>query len=308
MKNKSFVNYLLLVGIGIICGAQFGFNAVALRTLPPDIVVTARVVIGAFTLVILAAIFKKDCAAPIVTTQSVLSIRLRYVLIAILQAIIPFSTLAWGQQYLDSSVSALLIGMIPIFTGVIVAVFISTEKVTRGMVISIVVGFIGLLVLVAPSLLSAKKTNLLAEGVVLGGAFCFASAMALIKTMPDMSPIRMSRNVLVLAAIPMVIYVAITNPQALKAMNREALFCLMMLGVFCSGIVYIMFVKLINRAGATFASLSNYLVPLFGSILGVLLLGDPLHYNMVLALIIILGSLGIGRLPMFNKKEEEAYD
>jgi drug/metabolite transporter (DMT)-like permease len=65
------------------------------------------------------------------------------------------------------------------------------------------------------------------------------------------------------------------------------------LGVFQAGIVYMMYNTLIKRTGATFASLTNYLVPLFGILLGSIILGDQLTWNAIVALVIIFISMAI---------------
>ena len=300
MKQQTGLNYLLLLGIGILWGSQFTLNDIALRTLPSDVVAVCRMVVGALTLTVLTLLVKEKQTVKVSMLPNAWSIRLRYMLIAILEGMIPFFALAWGQKYVDSSVAAVLIGTIPLFTGLTVMLFLASEKVSVGTIVSIVIGFVGLLVLLAPSLLQAQKSSVLAEGAILGSALSFAVALALLRTMPPLPPIRMTRNILLLAAVPMLIYLLLTDPAGLLLLKGPALWSMLALGIFCSGMVYLLYVALIKRAGATFTSLSNYLVPLFGAILGVTLMHDPLTWNLVLALIIILGSLALPKLPIFK--------
>lgn len=297
MKENHVFNYLLLLGIGILWGSQFMFNDIAIRSMSPEAIATFRLSIGAIALTILVLLFERKTIAKTPKIPLTKSLMLRYVALAIFEGIIPFFCVAWGQEKVDSSVAAILLGTIPIFTGLLVALFVKSEKHNLGSILSIIVGFIGLLILLGPSLLNANLAHLTYELAILIGAVSFAIALILIKTMPAVPPMRMTRNVLIIAAVPLIVYLAITNPHVFSTMTTHAWFAVTTLGVFCSGIVYVLYVKLIKSSGAGFASLSNYLVPLFGTIFGVFLMNDHIQWTTIVALVVILGSLVIHKLP-----------
>ena len=312
MTKKTIINYLLLLGIGITWGSQFIFNNIAITTLPPYAVAASRTIIAGLCLVILTLFIKdnrktkytkkiSNTINPPSKLPSKLSIRIKYLLIALFEAILPFYLMAWGQQYVDSSITAILIGTMPIFTGLLVTLFIAHEKLSKGMALSIFFGFIGLLVLLWPSLSHADTTHLLAEGAILAGALSFAIALVLIQTLPKVSPVHMTKNIFLIASVPLMLNILIFHPHCFENINFSSFLSILALGIFCSALAYTMFVTLISLAGAAFTSLSNYLVPIFGTLLGVVLLGDHINLNMILALIIILGSLIIAKLPMLNK-------
>jgi drug/metabolite transporter (DMT)-like permease len=66
---------------------------------------------------------------------------------------------------------------------------------------------------------------------------------------------------------------------------------LILLGIFCEGLVYVVYVRLINRAGLSFASTCNYLTPLFGSFIGIVFAGEKMTLALIEALLLILFSL-----------------
>lgn len=303
MNKKNLINYLLLFGIGITWGSQFTFNNLAVQTLSPYAVATARTLIAGICLfILLLFINEKPSAAPTSIQQSNNKITLfKTFLIALFEAIIPFYLVAWGQQYIDSSIAAVLLGTIPIFTALLVKIFISNEKLTPGLVLSILMGFIGLIVLLWPSLIHADLTHLLAELAILAGAFSFSCALVIIKSLPNISPMRLTRNIFLIGAIPLVLNIIIFHPHSFDNLNRTNVLSLIGLGIICSACAYSMFVKLISLAGATFASLSNYLVPVFGALLGAMVLGETIYLNVIIALVIILGGLAIAKIPALNK-------
>ena len=66
--------------------------------------------------------------------------------------------------------------------------------------------------------------------------------------------------------------------------SQQAMGAVAMLGIFCTGLVYFLYMALIQKAGPTFASFSNYLVPLFGVMLGALFLGEQIQSTTGVAL------------------------
>jgi drug/metabolite transporter (DMT)-like permease len=86
----------------------------------------------------------------------------------------------------------------------------------------------------------------------------------------------------------------IDHPWTLNT-TTDALAALVVLGIFCAGIVYWMFAYLIQQTGSVFTSLANYLTPLVGVLLGAALAGETLGWNAWLALLLIVSALFICR-------------
>ena len=67
-----------------------------------------------------------------------------------------------------------------------------------------------------------------------------------------------------------------------------------------------LYMALIQKAGPTFASFSNYLVPLFGVMLGALFLGEQVHSTTAVALALILGSVALNQWAQQRRARREA--
>lgn len=65
----------------------------------------------------------------------------------------------------------------------------------------------------------------------------------------------------------------------------------------CAGIVYFLYMILISKAGPVFASLTNYLVPTFGVLIGFMFADEQVGPNTWIALAIILIAVA------FNQKK-----
>lgn len=301
MQKTTLTSYVLLLCIGMFWGSQFMFNHIALDPMSATGVSVWRSITGAITLIILAPLVPLKGEA-VQTQTSQISIWVRYVLIALLEAVIPFFAIAWGQKQVPSSVAAVLIGTVPLFTAFIASAIMKLERFTLSTLVSISVGFIGLLILLYPSLRHANFDHLLAELSILGGGLSFAASLVVMKSMPpSIPPVVMSRNVLVIAMVILLVYAGLFHHSAFVQFNGSSMAASAALGILCSGITYLLYVLLIKQSDATFASMSNYLVPIFGAFFGVVLLGDHLAINMILALIVVLLALVLHKLPQLDR-------
>ncbi|MGX9080198.1 EamA family transporter, partial [Klebsiella pneumoniae] len=88
--------------------------------------------------------------------------------------------------------------------------------------------------------------------------------------------------------------------------GQRAIGAVVMLGIFCTGLVYFLYMALIQKAGPTFASFSNYLVPLFGVMLGAMFLGEQIQSTTGVALALILGSVALNQWAQQRRAQREA--
>ncbi|WP_256757001.1 DMT family transporter [Cohnella sp. WQ 127256] len=296
-----WTNYILLLVIGVIWGSQFFFVKIVVDDIQPLTLAAYKALFGAATLGILS-LFVKDRPShnqPKTSKKQWLS----YFWIALLEAVIPFFLIGWGQQRISSSLSSILMGTIPIFTILLTAIFVPKEKINALKWISVLCGFIGLLILIAPDIsFTSVSHDIYRILAILGAAFSFAGSLILINRLPSISPLIAMRNVLLIAAVLLIPLAFIFESPMEVILSYSQWLALVILGVFHAGIVYMLYNLLINKSGPIFASLNNYLVPLVGVILGMLFLHEHLTLTDQISLIIILVSLGIGGINFRKRK------
>ncbi|WP_150467778.1 DMT family transporter [Francisella sp. SYW-9] len=280
--------YSLLLAIGLIWGSQFIVQKEAIENFPPILIALARSSIGCIVLCCVCYLlglrsnpFKKGFAI--------------YSLIAFLEATMPFMLIPWGQKFASPSITAILTGTVPFFV-VLLGPFIVKSKITVSNILSISVGFIGLLVLFYPDLISQNHSfNILGILAILIATTSFAlSLLFLSKFCFDDHPVIVSRNLLISSTIQIVILVIIFRPNYSSVhCSALSLSSLVYLGIFCAGIVYFLYSSLINLAGPIFTSFTNYLVPLFGVVFGILINHDPSNITVWISLVIILFAVSL---------------
>lgn len=283
------INVLLLIGIGIIWGSQFFFVDLVITSITPITLAAAKALLGTLTLALLHAFSGNREKVHI--TSNVWKL---FIWIGVLEAVVPFILIGWGQQYINSSTASILLGTGPIFTLIFMKLVAPHEKLPKRKWLGILLGFGGLCLLFAPTLSSLTFTgNVMGYAALIGASMSFAISLILIKRLPPLSSILAMRNVLFVATIlllPLAFW--LEEPFQIRLSWMQVLYVII-LGVLQAGIVYMLYNTLIRRTNAAFASLTNYLVPLFGILLGTLVLGDQVTWNAIGALVIIFLSLAI---------------
>ncbi len=299
-RSSLFLNYLLLLGCGLIWGSQYLLNKIALENFSTWTIAAGRIGIGTLTLtaLLMARVEKPHPDAP-----SFWKSLPDFILIGFLEATLPCLLVAWAQKQLPSSVTAILIGTVPLFATILEAVLVKEHTVSLKKGAGIILGFIGVVILVGPGLLlthlmdlSAKTFPILPVLAVLGAASCFSITMLLIKLRlgSQFGPIQSAQGILLgasITALPLMLWM--THPWTMPsfAPHLPAMLSILLLGIFCGGLVYILYVRLIHRAGPSFASTCNYLVPPIGAFLGIAFSGEKMTSNILVALSFILLAL-----------------
>jgi len=218
---------------------------------------------------------------------------------AIVQVVVPFLLITYGERHIASGLAGILVGAAPIFT-VLLAIRYAQEERLRGIAAAgIVVGIIGVALLFGVDL-SGDATALAGGLMVLLAALGYAvGALYLKARLSHIPPVG-------LAAWTMIVGTVVLAPAALlfslpsEIPSVEATASLLVLGAGGTGIAFWIFYVLITGVGPSKAALVAYIAPGFAVIYGVLLLDEPLTVGGVVGLVLILAGSWLaaeGRLP-----------
>ncbi|BEV73743.1 EamA family transporter [Paludibacterium sp. THUN1379] len=282
------MHYLMLMAIALIWGAQFIFNQIVIHELPPLTLAAGRAAIGALTLAGIGLFMPDERRHAAVAARRLLP---TYLLLAFFEALLPLFLLGWGQARVESSVASILMGTIPIFTILLAPAFVQGKHWSLSSITSVAAGFVGIVILVAPGLSGNWADNLLGELAVLGSAASVSVSLLMFNRLGNLSPVITVRNILALAALPLIVLALIIDRPWQLHVSHQTLLSLLILGVFCAGIVYLMFARLIQMAGSVFTSLTNYLVPLVGVLIGAFIGGERVGLHAWIALLFIASAL-----------------
>ena len=302
--RPALADWLSLLALTVMWGSAFALTKLAVAGLSPEAVVATRLVVGAS---LLAALWWGSRLA----LPRDKRLWLFFILIALFGNVIPFNLIAWGQVFIDSSLAGLLMAVMPLFTLVLAHFWIPGERLTWMRMIGFILGLLGVAVLLGPGIEMDSKPNetfLLATMAVLAGALCYAISTILTRLRPNSDVITSAAATTSIGAILML---ATVRPAAtidqLEVTSLGVLGAVLMLGVFSTALAAVLYFRLIERAGPTFVSQLNYLIPLWAVLLGALMFGERPVMTDYLAMMIILGGIAVSqRAPQSQLAKQRA--
>ncbi len=285
------MKYILLILIGLIWGSQYVFNAIALEDFTAFGLMSWRMFIGFVTLSVLIVMIPSQREQTLTLTKKLVTL---FLIIGAVEAAIPFWLIGFGQQRVSSTIAAIIMGMIPMLTLLLELAFKKGYRTSVYEIIGMTLAFVGLIVLVDPSA-DDFAGSFMGYFAIFMAAACFALALILMEKIPrEISSVHATRFILGVYAVPMLLiwYVTDTDQPA----EMKSILAVLLIGIFSSGIVYILYLNLIRLSGPTFTSLSNYIVPLVGTFMGVWFLSEPFTTNIGFALLFIILGLFIANI------------
>ncbi|MDQ3246843.1 MAG: DMT family transporter [Pseudomonadota bacterium] len=264
--------WLTLFALAIIWGAAFFFIATAVREVPPLTYVWLRLSIAA---VALWGWLWLTSGRPSIPREAVGAL----FVLALLNNVAPFILFGWGQTHIASGLASILNATTPLW-GVIVAHFYTRdEPMTAGKLAGILIGVGGVAVMIGPELLGNIGTDALAQLACVLASLSYALAGVWARRFKRMgvAPANVASWQLLLGALVMLPLTAVVDrPWLLPSPSWGAIGAIVALAVVCTAYGYILYFRLIDRAGATNALLSTLLVPPFAIVLGALFLDEQL--------------------------------
>ena len=254
---------------------------IGVETIPPFTLTALRLSLAAL-LFLIYLLFKRQWIP--MHSQAILL----YVGSGLLGNSLPFALISLGETHISSSLTAILMGIMPIATFVLAHLFVAEEPMTRRKVIGITFGFCGLLVLVGVTAFTNLDGQLPGQLMVLGGALCYAAATVFVRLQPSFERYKMAAGTTIFAAIPSIILAFVfENPTEVSASN-QSLYAVITLAVFPTAIAALIYFRIIKTLGATIFSQINYVIPVLGGLWGVIVLGETLGWNVFAALGLVL--------------------
>ena len=267
-----------LVLLGILWSGGFLFIRIAVPAFGPLALVDVRVLIAGVVLLAWAAARRE--VPPFWRRWR------EYLVLAALNVALPFTLIAWAALTVSASMSSILMATVPLFTAPIAASQLN-ERVSGRQAAGLIVGFIGVGILVGLRPLPFTPAFAAAVSALLGAAALYAlggvyTALRFTGASPVESTIGQQFGAFVLL-LP---FALATPPRAWPPLS--AVVALLVLAVFSSVLAYLLFFRLISSVGATKTATVSYLIPLFGTIWGVVVLQERVGLETLAGMLVIL--------------------
>ena len=276
MNRRTLVDLLLL---GAIWGSSFLFMRLAAPEFGPVPLIAVRV--GVAALFLSAVLAHRDGFGAMRGQATSLGV------LGAINSAIPFSLFAFATLSLPAGFAAVINATAPLF-GALVAYLWFREALPPARVAGLILGFAGVTILVSKKLSLDADRWAVAAGLLAGLLYGIAAHYTK-RRLGSTPPLAIAAGSQIAAALllsaPAVYFWPVRNP------SLSAWFFAGILGIVCTGLAYVLFFRLIARAGASKAIAVAYLIPVFGMTWGWLFLGESVSVTtLVGGAVILLGT------------------
>ena len=267
--------------LAAIWGASFLFTRIGVVEFGPLPTAAVRVVVAALFLL------------PLVWLRGLLPELVKHwkkvAFIGVLNSGIPFACFAFALLSITTGLSAILNASVPMFGAVVAWVWLK-DKPTRSRVLGLLMGFAGVAMLAWDQASFKPGTSGIAPAwavlACLLACVCYALSASYTKRyLTGMPPLVTSAGSMLGAsaglALPAAYFWPVHNP------GINAWLALLLVGVLCTGLAYILFFRLIENAGPPKALSVTFLVPVFAVIYGAVFLRETVTPWMLLCAVVI---------------------
>ncbi len=263
------------------------FTAISVETIDPGSIVFFRVLIGA--LVLTVAVYVRNLRLPLNLKSWLI-----FLLLGFVGNLLPFFLIAWGQQSINSGIAGMIMAVMPLITMLLAHYFVKGEVLNRYKFIGFLMGISGVGILLGP--VFEGGTRAILSGIaIFFAASSYAVNTILVRRLPRFNPVVATAGVLIAASFTILPMWLLEHHNNFSQISLRSLISVVWLGIGPTGIATIILFAVIDRAGPTFLSTINYLIPVVAFFSGVVILHEPINGSSIIALVIILTGIALTR-------------
>ena len=286
-RGMTLADWSLLLTASLLLGSTFLFLNIAVREIPPLTAAALRTLVAAPICWGLMRVFGAQLPR---TRQGWIAL----FWLGLLTGAVPFGTVAWGQQHIESGMGGILFGTMPILAVLLAPLFLAEEKFTRRRLIGGVTGLAGIILLIGPSVLANASAQVLGIAITFLAPLSHTLGAIYARRQTNLTPPAMATGQMIFCgAILVPLAFAAETPLRLNP-GMLAIAAILVTGVFCTGIAMNVYFLVVRRIGATRSSLVPLFFPVVAVGLGAVVLGERLPLEAFIGLaLILMGALAV---------------
>ena len=283
----------MLLILSAIWGSAFIAIKLSLEYFAPVSVASYRLIIASIFLLIFYIIGQYKT---LLSKKDLLML----IFVGVVGNFLPFYLISWSEQFIQSSTAGILMGIGPILTLVLSHFLTKDDKINSVKLISIIVGFIGVLfIFEIDSLFSFQSSNslqLISKFLIIIAALGYMisniAAYNTLKHIDSFSITFFATLFGALISIPFLIFSEFNQPSYFSI---KSILPILYLGIFPTALAFQLRYHITKTSGPVFLSYVAYLIPIFALIWGFILLSEKIYFSSIVGITLILIGVFIGR-------------
>ena len=280
MRESKPLDYFLLTILALIWASAFFNIKIATYSYGPLTIAFLRIFFGAIPVVLLCFIKK-------IKIEAFSEDWYWFAAIGIINLVIPFFLIAYGVQKLQSNLAAILMASTPLTAAGLAHFFTKNEKINLIKSIGVLVGFSGIVFLFSDNIL-INEDNIFSAFLILFGSCFYVVGGLLTLKISDKKNENVTASILIWGTLVLMpISLFLEQPWNLTP-RLDSTLALIYLGIFSTGIAWLLRFYILKHNGLVFQAQVAYLIPIFGVILGFLILNEAITPKIILSLIAVI--------------------
>ena len=278
--------WLMLISLSVLWGGSYFFVGVLVTQIEPLMIVTLRVGIAA--IILWGIVLISGGQVP-----KNLSLWTAFFGMGILNNIVPFLLIVWGQTKIAAGLASIFNASTPLFTVMLAYFLLSDERPTQTKIIGVIIGFLGVILVIGlPDLTS--ETSILPQLAVLSAALSYAVAGIFGRRFKEFginSIVTAAGQVTASTTLLLLVNLTVGGFTSLSHLSTQSWLSILGLSIFSTAIAYVLYFKILESAGATNLLLVTLLIPVSAIVLGYIFLDENLSVTTFAGMVII--ALGL---------------
>ena len=280
MTTPKTIDYILLSILSLIWASAFFNIKIATYSFGPLTIAFLRIFLGAILISIL-------CFFKNIKIEAFSKDWYWFALIGFVNLVIPFFLIAYGVQKIQSNLAAILMSTTPLSSAILAHFFTNKEKINFTKIIGVMVGFAGIIVLFSDNILINNENFFHALMILVGSTFYVIGGILTLKISKKKNE-NLTSSILIWGAL-IIFPIAMYYEQPWNLVPRlDSTISLIYLGIFPTGIAWLIRFHILKKNGLVFHSQVAYLIPIFGVILGYVFLKEVITLKVLIALIAVI--------------------
>ncbi len=259
----------LLLALAALWGGSYPLIRVAVASIPPLTLIAARTWIAG--LLLLAWIIARGIAIP----RDLATWR-RMLIQSLLNSVLPFTLIAWAEQFVDAGLATMLNSVSPVWTFIAAWGLTGEERCTPRRALGVALGLVGVALVIGPTSLSDLAGHFLPEVAILAATVCYAGAALYARSFRARSPAIPAAGSMLLGAVVLTPASLLVDRPWTLAPSAEAVGALAGLAVFSTALAFVIYFRHVASIGSVATTAQAYLRVPIGVGLGIVFLGESL--------------------------------
>ena len=287
MRKPILIDYILLTTLSLIWASAFFNIKIATYSFGPVTIGFLRSFFGTIPVLIL-------CYYKNIKIEAFSKDWKWFAVIGLINLVIPFILISYGVKFVQSNLAAILMSTTPLSSTILAHFFLKGEKFNLLKTIGLLIGFSGIVFLFSDNFL-INENNFVSALLILLGSTCYVIGGVITLKISNKKNENVTVSILIWSTIILLPLTLIFEKPWMLNPSTESILSVIYLGIFPTGIAWLLRFKILKLNGLIFHSQVSYIIPIFGIILGYIFLKEIITSKIILALIAVFIGIYLAR-------------